>query len=186
MQRVPFLKKTKSKVFTLLYKDPSARLHMRAIERQTGERINAVREALLSLTEEKVIVSDVVGKKRFFQANTTNPYYDELLRIVARSTGLGARILSEKARLGKIKAACLTATYYRHEEPIEGSVDLFLVGSVSLKEISRIAAEEGEERKREINYSVMDADEYAYRLKNKDPFLAQILQQQYLILIGSL
>ncbi|PJE63545.1 hypothetical protein COU89_02775 [Candidatus Roizmanbacteria bacterium CG10_big_fil_rev_8_21_14_0_10_45_7] len=184
MVSLPFFKKTKSKVFIVLYSQTRKRFHMREIERLTGEHINAVREALLSFVKAKLITSETVGKKRFFQANKDGVFYDELLRIVAKKVSLGHRIIEDRARLGKVKYAFLTDSYYRQNQGTTDEIDLFLVGTISLKEVSKITAEESDLLGREINFSVMDSDEFAFRKKNKDPFLASILQKDRVMLIG--
>ncbi|MCR4330166.1 MAG: hypothetical protein NUV65_06515 [Candidatus Roizmanbacteria bacterium] len=185
MHDIPFFSKTKSKILLLLYENPHERFHMRHIERLTKERINAVREALVYLEKKKIVSMEPVGRKRFFQANTRGLFYDELLRMTAKKTGLGGRILTEKPRLGKVRFAFLTAFFYRQLQREENEIDLCVVGNVSLREVSHIAQEEGERRKIEINYSVMNYEEFTFRKKNKDPFLLSLLEKPRLMLIGS-
>lgn len=157
---------------------------MRQIERLTQERINAVREALLFLASAQHLTKEKRGRKILFQANPQGFYYDELLRIAAKNTGLGKRIIKERLRLGKIKTAFLTNNFYSFAEHSENEVDLFVVGTVSLAELAKVCAEEGEKTGREINYSVMTSEEYGFRRKNKDPFLNKVLQKSRQILIG--
>ncbi|PJE63291.1 hypothetical protein COU88_00320 [Candidatus Roizmanbacteria bacterium CG10_big_fil_rev_8_21_14_0_10_39_6] len=185
MYDIPFFSKTKSKILLLLYENPHERYHMRHIERLTKERINSVREALEYLVKKKIATMEAVGRKRFFQSNKHGLFYDELLRMTAKKTGLGGRILTEKPRLGKVRFAFLTAFFYRQSRRKENEIDLCVVGSVSMKEISRIAQEEGARRNIEINYSVMNYEEFTFRKKNKDPFLFSLLEKPRLMLVGS-
>jgi hypothetical protein len=176
--------RTKAKIIALLYANPAQKLHMRNIERMINERINSVRSALLSLSKNGVCLSEKIGKKSFFQAAPGYVFYDELLRIVAKEKGLGARIIKEKLHLGKIKLAFLTAHYYKHHERTTEEIDLFLVGSVSMTEVAKLAKEEGDKLGVELNYSVMTSEEYEFRKKNKDPFLMKVLQQNRVVLCG--
>lgn len=176
--------RTKAKIITLIFENPNNSYYMRLVERLVGERINAVRSALLALVREGVCTREKVGKKTFFKANPKYLYYDELLRIVAKQTGLGGRIIKERLRLGKISLAFITSNYYRHLPRAEDEVDLFIVGTVSLAEVAKIAKEEGDARGSEINYSIMTPEEFRFRKKNKDPFLQKILQNNRLVLIG--
>lgn len=157
---------------------------MREIERLVKERINSVREALISLVSRGIVNQERRGRKILFQADQNSQYYDELLRIVAKNIGLGKRIIKEKMRLGKIKTAFLTSNFYTFADHNENEIDLFVVGAISLAELAKICAEEGEKLQREINYSVMTLEEYGFRRKNKDPFLSKILQKNRLILVG--
>lgn len=184
MKTFIFSSKTKDKIVLLLYAHPKQQYHMRQIERLVQERINSVREALLFLVSCGHITQERRGRKILFQANPQGLYYDELLRMVAKNTSLGKRIIKEKLRLGKVKVAFLTSNFYTFAEHNENEIDLFIVGTVSLAELAKICAEEGEKITREINYSVMTLEEYGFRQKNKDPFLSKILQKNRLILVG--
>ena len=168
-----------------MYEHPKEKYHMRQIERLIHERINSVRSALIALTKEGVCSRETIGKKVFFQANQNYVFYDELLRIVTKSTGLGGRIVKEKLKLGKIKTAFLSLGYYRQLMHAAEDIDLFIVGNVPVAEIAKVAKEEGDKRGIEINYSVMTPEEFLFRKKNKDPFLLAILQKGRLVLIGN-
>lgn len=182
---MPFFSKTKSKILLLLYEKPHERFHMRHIERLTKERINSVREALIFFVKKKIVEEERVGRKCFYQANKRGLFYDELLRMVAKKTGLGGCILAEKLRIGKVRIAFLTAFYYRQLPRKENEIDLCVIGNVSMKEVSRITQEEGERKGVEINYSVMNFEEYIFRRKNKDPFLLSLLEKPRVMLVGS-
>ncbi len=184
MLRVLFGSKTKAKIIALVFENPHTSYHMRKIERLVGERINAVRSALVVLVREGVLTQERIGKKILFQANPKYIYYDELLRIVAKHTGLGGRIIKERLKLGKISFAFITENCYKRLPRAEDDIDLFIVGTVSLAEVAKIAREEGEVRGSEINYSVMTPEELRFRKKNKDPFLQNVLQKNRLVLIG--
>lgn len=179
-----FSGRARTKIIFLLYEHPKEKYHMRQIERLVKERINSVRSALVSLTKVGLCVRETIGKKTFFQSNPSYLFYDELLRVVAKSTGIGGRLLKEKLRLGKIRTAFLSLNYYQHNPRKDEEIDLFIVGTVPVAEIAKIAKEEGDKRGVEVNYSVMTADEFSFRKKNKDPFLVSILQKGRLVLIG--
>lgn len=179
------LGRAKDKILSLMYEHPLMRYHMREVERQTHEHINSVREALSGLTKEGLLTEERLGRKLFFQANPNYKYYDEFLRITAKTTGVGAKIINERLKLGKIRLAFISGAFYQHRARKPEDIDLFIVGTVSLVEISKLAKSEGEKRETEINYSVMSPEEFVFRKKNKDPFLLTILQKNKLVLCGS-
>lgn len=179
-----FSSKTKDKIIKLLYSEPTKAFYMRQIERLIKERINSVREALLSLNKSGFINQESVGRKLLFQANQNNLFYDEILRMVNKQTGLGQRIIQERLRLGKIKVAFLTGHFYQKQTRKEEEIDLFVVGTISVAELAKLTMEEGKRLNIEINYSAMTQEEFSFRLKNKDPFLSKILQKNRLLLLG--
>ena len=181
---IVFSSQTKNKIIKLLYSSPNQAFHMRQIERLVKERINSVREALLSLNRASFINREKIGRKILFQANQNCLFYDEVLRMVAKQTGLGERIIKEKLRLGKIKAAFLTGNFYQKQERVGEEIDLFVVGTISVPELAKITMEEGKRLGIEINYSAMTYEEFSFRQKNKDPFLSNIMQKNRLLLLG--
>ncbi len=177
--------KTRTKILSLLFGDPKKNLHMRNIEKLTGERINAVRTTLISLVLKNILIKEHIGKKIFFRANPQGIFYEELLRLVAKTSGIGARILKERLHLGKIKTAFLTSDYYMRKEREGSEVDVVIIGTVSLAEVAKITKEEGEKEGVELNYSVMTPEELNERKKNKDSFLTRLLQRNRVYIIGS-
>lgn len=179
-----FSSQSKEKIVKLLFGNPLQSHHMRQIERLTGERINSVREALLSLARDGFINKERLGRKVLFQANQQGLFYDEVLRMVTKETGLGRRLIKEKMKLGKIRVAFLTSHFYQRQSRTEEEIDLFVIGTISIAELAKLTKEEGEKLGIEINYSVMTDEEFHFRKRNKDPFLAKIMQKNRLLLIG--
>jgi hypothetical protein len=183
MLKIIFGSKTKAKLILLFFENPQVKIHMRGAQRLVNERINSVRSALVSLVEARVFVREKIGRRVFFKANDRFELYDEFLRLVAKKTGIGKKIINEKHRLGSLKTVILSSNYYRYNNR-SNEIDLFIIGNVSLAEVAKFTKEEGERRGVEINYSVMSRDEFIFRKKNKDPFLLKILQQGRLFLVG--
>lgn len=184
MNKSWFFSKTKAKILLLFFQNPNQELHMRALSRATDEHINAVREALLFFQKIGVLLSSKNGKKIFYRPNPHYLFFDELLRMVAKQTGLGERLLKEKTHLGKIERAFFSESFYHHLPKQKDEVVVLLVGVVPLPEIEKIFKEEGEKIGEEINYALFSPAEYATAKKNKDPFLNLFFQKNHLVLIG--
>jgi hypothetical protein len=184
MNKSWFFSKTKAGLLLLLYQNPNQEYHMRALARLLNEHINGVREALLYFCGLGVLTSRILGKKVLFQANHQYLFFDELLRMVNKQTGLGARLIKEKLHLGKIEHAYLTEDYFRQTTKNHDQVVLLIVGTVSLSEIDKLVKEEGEKRQAEINYAVLSPQEFTQAQKNRDLFVSSFLQKNRLVLIG--
>jgi hypothetical protein len=75
--------------------------------------------------------------------------------------------------------------FVRHlERKRENEVDLLVVGDVVLPELAKLIRKEESRRDREINYTVMDKDEFAFRKKRRDPFILGILLGSRVMIIG--
>ncbi len=111
-------------------------------------------------------------------------YYNELLQLVAKSTGLGRTIIKERNRLGKIKFALLSGKFARHRAHQDTDVDLLIIGDVVLPQLTTIVSQYESQMQREINYSVMTRQEFDFRKKRRDPFIFQILMGSRIMLLG--
>ena len=105
--------------------------------------------------------------------------------MVSKTTGLGADIIANKNKLGKISFVMFYGKFVRRKErKREDSVEILVVGDVVLPELSSIIRKEESKRGKEINYTVMTRDELEFRKKRRDPFLQEILSGSRVMIIG--
>jgi predicted nucleotidyltransferase len=157
---------------------------VRQLVRATKEEINAVRRELLRMEKAGLVKKETRGNRLYYWFNKKHPLYNDLLSLVAKTVGLGGRILAKKSKIGQLKFALLSGRYARGLPTKEGGVDLLLVGSVDMNRLAKIVAEMEKEVNREINYSVMSQKEFEFRKKRRDPFLLSVLAASRIMLIG--
>jgi predicted nucleotidyltransferase len=104
--------------------------------------------------------------------------------MVNKSAGLGGAILANRAKLGKIKYAILSGSFIRGKPYTQNEVDLFIVGTIILPELGSLVREEEARRNREINFTPMTEEEFAFRKNRRDPFVMGILSKPRVMLIG--
>ena len=69
---------------------------------------------------------------------------------------------------------------------MEDGVDLIIVGDLfSLKEVGLLVKQEEEIRGHEINYMVMDKDEFQMRKQKRDQFIVDFFLSCPIVIIGS-
>ncbi len=107
------------------------------------------------------------------------------MELIGKTTGLGWDIVKNKSKLGKIKFAMLSGRFLRGLPHKGGNdVDLLVVGSVVLAELGSYVRAEEVKRERELNYTVMTDEEFAFRKRRRDPFVLEILSGSRVMLIG--
>ncbi len=169
------------KVF--LYK-PGEMYHVRGLVRAINEEINAVRRELARMERRGMVKKEPRGNRLYYWFRKDYPLYQDLLNLVAKTVGLGRKIIKNKNKLGKIKFAMLSGRFTRQLPPVEGGVDLLIVGEVVLPELAKIVREEEAKLEREINYTVMTKDEFEFRKRRRDPFVLSILGGSRVMIIG--
>ena len=171
-------------ILKLLLLNPNRAFHIRAIVRQVGAEINAVRRELDNLFEINLVNRRQSSNKIFYQIETSHPFFSDLLSLVAKEEGIGAAIVKNEKRIGMIDYAVLSLAFLRGRKSTALDVDLFIVGDVDLEVIKNVVKEEESKMNKEINYSVMNMEEFMSRKRTNDPFIYRVMTQSRTMLIG--
>ena len=176
--------KSRVRLLNVFFASPSSMYHVRELVRKTGDEINAVRRELFYLEKKGVFVKEPRANRVYYSLNRNYPFYYDLLRIGSKSIGLGAEILKNRVKLGKIKYAMFSGKFIRRMKNEPDEVDFLIVGTVVLPELALLIREEEKKLETEINYTVMTEDEFDFRKKKRDPFIVSILSGSRIMLIG--
>ena len=177
--------KTRIKILELFFHHPGENYYLRRVVREIDKEVNAVKRELDILENEKVLLKERRLNKVFYTLNKHYVFYDEFLRIFTKSDQLATLIYKNASRLGKVKFAAISTKFSKRIAIKEDEIYLLLVGTIVVPEIAGIIAEVEKEFGREINYSVMNDEEFVFRKKNNDPFIWRFLKQPKIMLIGS-
>lgn len=172
-------------VVELFFRQPQEMFFVREITRQTKEEINAVRRELDRLMACGLLKSEERGNRLYYYLNKNYLYYPELLRMVAKSTGLGSRIVKLRRKLGEIKFAMLSGKFIQTDLSRRSEVDVLIVGEVVLPEVEALMKDEEERLGREITYTVLTTEEFSFRKQRRDPFLMEVLYGTRIMVIGN-
>ena len=171
-------------ILKLLLLNPRRPFHIRAIVRQVGAEINAVRRELDNLFEINLVTRRQSSNKIFYQINTEHPFYSDLLSLVCKEEGIGSAIVKREKQIGKVEYAVLSLAFLRGRKSTALDVDLFIVGDVDSSVVQNIVREEEEKLGREINFSIMSMEEFVNRKRTNDPFIYRVMTQSRTMLIG--
>lgn len=177
--------KTRIKILELFFHHPAENYYLRQVVREINTEVNAVKRELDILENVKVLLKERRLNKVFYTINKYYRFYDEFLRIFTKTDQLASLIYKNSSRLGKVKFVAISTKFAKRLPIKEDEIYLLLIGTVVVPEIASIVAEIEKEFGREINYSVMNDEEFAFRKKNNDPFIWRFLKQPKIMLIGS-
>lgn len=179
------ISRVRVKILKLFLLNPLNIFHVREIVRQTSEEINAVRRELAHMEKHGMVSKEPRGNRLYYSFRKDYPLYYDLLSLVTKTSGLGADILKNKSKLGKIKFVMLSGRFVRGKSSGSDEIDLLIVGQqVVIPELSQIIRTEEGRRGRELNYTVMTEEELKFRKKRRDPFIQNILGGCRLMIIG--
>lgn len=177
--------KTRRKILELFYHHPNENYYVRKVVREVEEEVNAVKRELDILTEEKLLLREKRLNKVYYTLNKNYLFYEEFLRIFAKTNYLSTLIYQNLSKIGKIKYIALSTKYTKNIEIKEDEIYLLFVGVIVVAEVETLIAEAEKQYGRPINYTVMTEEELKYRKKNNDPFIWKFLKQPKIMLYGS-
>jgi predicted nucleotidyltransferase len=179
------ISRVRVKILTLFLSHPGVMYHVRDIVRKVDEEINAVRRELSHMEKAGMVSKEQRANRLFYLFRKDYPLYFELMELICKTTGIGADILKQKAKLGKLKYVMVSGRYIRGlPKRSQSDVDLVVVGTVVLPELSQVIKSEESRHEKEINYTVMTEEEFEFRKSRRDPFVISILTGSRIMVVG--
>jgi predicted nucleotidyltransferase len=171
-------------MFRLLFGLAPRELHVREIERQSGLADATVRQELQRLLRLGVIQARPDGNRTYYQANQQHPLYADIRNLTLKATGLVA-VLREALQSPDIKLALIFGSIAADTEKAESDVDLLIIGTLSLRKLSKLLSGLETQLGREINPHIFTIEEFLRRKKARDHFISTVMAAPKLFVIGN-
>jgi len=178
------ISKVRVKLLQVFLSQPDEIFYVRQLVRKTDEEINAVRRELDRMYKNGMVGKEKRGNRLYYNFREDYLFYDQLLGLVVKTTGLGKMIIKNKNKLGKIKYAMISGKLVKNKERDKQDVDLLIVGEVVMAQLAAVIKGYEKKIKKEINYTVMSEKEFNFRKKRRDPFITGVLLASRIMLIG--
>ncbi|HYD35422.1 MAG TPA: hypothetical protein VD999_05115 [Vitreimonas sp.] len=179
------ISRVRERMMELFFTKPDEMFYVREITRATKEEINAVRRELDRMISYGLIKSEQRGNRLYYFLNKKYLFFQELQQMVAKSSGLGKKILKAKPKLGTVQFVMFSGKFVRGLRPRQDEVDVLVIGDIVLSELQALVKEEEAKIGRELNYAVFSNEEFTFRKTRRDPFIMDILFATRVMIIGS-
>jgi len=163
--------KTRIKLLLRFFLNPERSAYLRGLESEFGESSNAIRVELNRLEGAGLLQSELIGNKKFFQANRTHPLFQEIRNIVLKHVGLDKLLEHVVTKLGKLECVYLTGELAAGQN--SSVIDVVLVGDVDKAYLAKLVDRAEQVLARKIKYIVFSVEEAKAQ---------QFSGQQYLLL----
>jgi predicted nucleotidyltransferase len=121
----------------------------------------------------------------FYKAVTSHPIFEDLKKLFLKTVALGDAIRHALTPINdKIHASFIFGSIAQGNESIDSDIDLFILGEISLRELSRTLAPISKKLKRELNPVVFGLSEFKKRLSHNDHFLLEITSKPNIWIAG--
>lgn len=164
--------------------NPERELYVREVERLTGEDYKNVSMELRNLEEIGLLSSRNEGNLKYFSLNKGFVIYEELKSIFMKTKGAVGIIREAVSTKRHIDYAFIYGSFATGEERAESDIDVMVIGGISLEEVLRLIRGPEEKLSREINVSLYDLQEMRKRVKDRNPFIMEVLEGSKIMLVG--
>jgi hypothetical protein len=121
--------RTRIKLLIKFFLNSNTTAYLRGLESQFGESSNAIRVELNRFEKAGMLRAFTSGNKKYFQANTEHPLYNDVHSIVMKYVGIDKVIENVIERLGEVRAVYLAGEFAQGID--SDIIDLILVGRIN-------------------------------------------------------
>ena len=140
------------KLLLRFFTNAQAQYHLRGLAEEFGDSTNAVRSELMKLEEAGLLESQAEGKRILYRANSKNPFYRDLVKLVGKHLGFEAIAERILERLGDVESAYVVGDYAKGND--SGTIEVLLVGDVDQDYLEQLKCKVEGEVGRQINVTV--------------------------------
>ena len=180
-----FSSKIRIKLLDIFLSSPNARFYIRELGRRIKEEAKNVSRELKNLEALGLLISELLGKQKYYFVNKNFFLYPELESIIFKTTGVQGILKEALDRLEGIEAAFIYGSYAVGKQTESSDVDLLIIGKPDMTGLNEIISELEDKLHREINYMCFDQKEFKERKETEDAFVTEVLSQDKVMLKGS-
>ena len=176
--------KVRAEIFRIFFSIDNKEIHLREIERKTGFAIGTVRQETTKLVKIGLLNKRKDGNRTYYIANRAHPLFQEIHKIVIKTVGLGD-IFKVALENVDIQFSFIFGSIANGLEKPESDIDLFVIGNLGLRKISKLLKNCSEKLSREINTVTMNEEEFIERKNKNDHFVSQVIESPKIMIIGT-
>lgn len=178
------LTKNRAELLRLFLTNPDQSFYIQEIGRILGKKPGIFQRTLNNMEKEGILVSEYKANARYFKTNKDYPLYKELKSIVFKTVGVSGGLKEALKKVGDIDFSFIYGSYAKARENYLSDIDLVVIGNPNedslIKELDKLE----DALNREINYKLYSLKDFNKEIKNKEPFLLEILRDKKIMLIG--
>jgi len=179
-----FGSRTRVLILSKLIMNPNRSLYIRQLSKELGLTFSVVYKEIEKLKSLGLVTEERRGRIRLFTINRNSVIYDELRRLLLKTTALGQQLRSSLPELEKAKYVLIYGSVARGEELETSDVDLLIIGDIAEENLIAGIRKVEKEIGREINYILWSEREFEKRVKTKHHLLTEIADNPIIGLVG--
>ncbi len=199
-----FGSKTRVKILKLFLLHPNSKYYIREISRKIDVQVNSARRELNNLEKFGLLMSGTKeqnktsekkdenikkskkrsNKEKYYRVNKNFSLFNEIRTLIVNAQVLYKEDFIENIKkIGEPQLVVLTGLFVGIDDSI---VDVFIVGDIKRSDLLKIITDLENKLGREVNFSLMDMEEFQYRQQITDIFIYNTLESKKLIPVNKI
>ncbi|MBU1160883.1 MAG: hypothetical protein ABII94_03400 [Patescibacteria group bacterium] len=187
---------TRVQILKLFLLHPDQKYYLRQLARDLKLQINSVNRELKNLEKFGLLMrssnnNDQNGnskqkniKRKYYKVNQEFVLFEEIKILIIKAQILYEKNFIDKLKkTGKFKFLALTGFFVNNQDSL---TDLLIVGKTNKKKLLKVIKNLEKELNKNINFTLMDINEFKYRKDITDVFLYNILEGKKIVILDLL
>ncbi len=176
---------TQQRLLSALFLQAPQPVYAAELASRLGLRPSTLQRDLARYTEAGILKMFRSGNRTYFQANEACPVFPELRSLLLKTCGLVEVLQVELAPLAsRINAAVVYGSMAGGTETSVSDIDLLIIGSVKMIELSPLLEKATGKLGRQVNPSLYTLEEFSQKAR-RSHFLQSVLGKPLLFVIGT-
>ena len=182
--------KVRQRVLAVLFGTPDRSFYANEVIALAQSGTGAVQRELAGLAAAGLLTIRKQGNQKHYQANASAPVFAELRGLVLKTMGLADVLLAALMPLAEqIDAAFVYGSVAKQQDTARSDIDVLIVSSnlanLSYADVFSALEAASATLGRTVNPTLYTRAEFTKRLANNNAFVARVLQQSKIWLIGN-
>ncbi len=165
-----FTSRARMKLLTIFLLNPDEEYFVRQLTRELDEQINSIRRELDNLKRMGLLKSRAKNRRKFYSVNKQFLLFRDLRNIIIKATNSSENLIKQIAKMGKVDFLLISGAFIKKDT----QVDLLIVGEVDKDKLETFL--DKLETDSPIKFSILDSEDFVYRVKLRDQFILDLIQ----------
>lgn len=179
-----FKSKTRKELFRLYFSNPDNEYYLRELERILDIPVSMIRNELTQLEDDGIFISKKKGNLVYYSLNKSYPLFEEIKSIVFKTIGIQGLLKETFKKIKGVEVAFIYGSFAKKEEDARSDIDLLIIGRIDDSKLLREIRGIEKVLKREINYSLFTREDFKKKMREKDSFIMDILENPKIFIVG--
>ncbi|MFH1379302.1 MAG: nucleotidyltransferase domain-containing protein [bacterium] len=175
--------KISHKILNFFFLNESKKMYINALAKLIEEEPKNVYRILLRLEESGLLLSEFIGKERYFSINKKNPLYTEYKNIFLKTIGIEEILKNKVTNIHGLKEAFIFGSYANKGYDSHSDIDILLIGEHRSLEAQKVLYKVQKVIGREINIINIRSNEFKIKKKNNDQFIKDVFNKKTIKLL---